>query len=189
MVQSTTLRPSRSSSWSAIPSTSCRAYYAAAAVQSQTSASRSWPPPLSRSAVGCSDERRGVLRGHQNRQVSGTPSETPRPESPVVEFTDDGFQPEETRGRGRAAGGVRQPVWTRSSGPRPTYHPTHEILSELDAGRLLRDQASHGRSRFRTPGFWRYHNHADPQHGGLIVVRGGGDRGQAASPRGRHVAA
>ena len=89
----------------------------------------------------------------------------------MVEFTDDGFQPQ----RLEIYVG-RQVVFVNRSGsqlwPASNIHPTHEILSELDAGRLLRADESWAFT-FNNPGFWRYHNHADPQHGGLIVVRGG----------------
>ena len=121
-------------------------------------------------AAGCSGES-GESSDVPKSSGPGTPSETPLPESPVVEFTDDGFQPQ----RLEIPVG-RQVVFVNGSGlklwPASNIHPTHEILSEFDAGQLLRAGESWAFT-FHSPGFWRYHNHADPQHSGLIVARGG----------------
>ena len=47
--------------------------------------------------------------------------------------------------------------------PASNIHPTHEILSEFDAGNLV-----------APGGFWRYHNHLLFSSSGLVVVSGSG---------------
>jgi len=47
--------------------------------------------------------------------------------------------------------------------PASNIHPTHEILSEFDAGKLV-----------APGGFWRYHNHLLFSSSGLAVVSGSG---------------
>ena len=121
-------------------------------------------------ATGCLGES-GESSESQKPSGPGTPSETPLPESPVVEFTGDGFQPQ----RLEIPVGQQVVFVNRSDSkfwPASNIHPTHEILSDLDAGRLLGSGESWAFT-FHKPGFWRYHNHVDPQHGGLIVARGG----------------
>ena len=50
-------------------------------------------------------------------------------------------------------------------------HPTHQIYPEFDSNGPIRPGAS-WTFTFDDAGFWRYHNHIEPRHGGLVVVRG-----------------
>ena len=93
------------------------------------------------------------------------------PDAPAVAFTGEGgFVPKrldiEPGTQVRFVNDSGEDFW-----PASNIHPTHSILPELDANRLI----SPGKTwafTFKTRGFWRYHNHLAPEFGGLVVVLG-----------------
>ena len=105
----------------------------------------------------------------------GTPSETPLPNSWIVEFTDDGFVPKrleiEVGQQVQFVNSSESSLW-----PASNIHPTHQVMPEFDAGSPVGADGAWAFT-FDKPGFWRYHNHMVPEHSGLIVATGG-DAGQ-----------
>ena len=101
----------------------------------------------------------------------GTLSETPLPNSWVVEFTDDGFVPKrleiEVGQQVRFQNSSESSLW-----PASNIHPTHQIMPEFDAGSPVGAEGVWAFT-FDKPGFWRYHNHMVPEHSGLVVAIGG----------------
>ena len=59
-----------------------------------------------------------------------------------------------------------RPFW-----PASNIHPTHQVYSRFDPYSPL-GPAESWSFTFDKAGFWRYHDHLTPPHGGLIVVRG-----------------
>ena len=105
----------------------------------------------------------------------GTLSETPLPNSWVVEFRDDGFVPKrleiEVGQQVQFVNSSESSLW-----PASNIHPTHQVMPEFDAGSPVGAEGVWAFT-FDKPGFWRYHNHMVPEHSGLIVATGG-DAGQ-----------
>ena len=105
------------------------------------------------------------------RPNPGTPSETPLPNSWLVEFTEEGFVPKrleiEVGQQVRFVNASGSSLW-----PASNIHPTHQIMPEFDAGSPVGDDGVWAFT-FDKPGFWRYHNHMVPGHSGLIVATGG----------------
>ena len=101
----------------------------------------------------------------------GSPSETPLPNSWLIEFTDEGFTPKrldiEVGQQVRFVNRSESSLW-----PASNIHPTHQVLAEFDAGNPIGADDIWAFT-FEKPGFWRYHNHMAPEHSGLIVATGG----------------
>ncbi len=87
-----------------------------------------------------------------------------------MRYTDDGFVPkrieidvdDRVRFLNESSGNIR---------PAFNIHPTHQIYPEFDANQPVRPGDSWVFT-FDNAGFWRYHNHIEPRHGGLVVVQG-----------------
>jgi len=94
----------------------------------------------------------------------------------TVTFRDGEFDPKRIEiEAGRAVRFVNEsegPVW-----PASNIHPTHQIYTEFDSKAPVPPGGT-WELAFERAGFWRYHNHLDPSHSGLVVVTR--DEGQAA---------
>ena len=104
-------------------------------------------------------------------QPSAAPSDVI--DATVFYTTDDGFTPKrvdvEPGGRVLFVNNSDGPIW-----PASNIHPTHAILPELDAKKPILP-GEEWAFTFETRGFWRYHNHLTPEHGGLVVALGEDD--------------
>lgn len=101
--------------------------------------------------------------------------------SPVVVYTGDGgFVPN----RLDVAPGTEVVFVNESERffwPASNIHPTHAILPEFDAFRPIPPGETYAFT-FENRGFWRFHNHLEPEQGGLIVVLGGEAGPRSSAP-------
>ncbi len=108
-------------------------------------------------------------------QSSTSPSSSQPPagfntSTPVVTFTDDGFEPKRLDvDQGQLVRFVNRSdkrMWIASN-----IHPSHEIYPELDAKAPV-PPGDDWFFTFDQVGFWRYHNHMASQKAGIVVVTG-----------------
>jgi plastocyanin len=100
-------------------------------------------------------------------------SETVADSALVITYTDEGFSPNRL-----VIDPGQQVRFSSQSGkgmwPASNIHPTHQIFPEFDSKGLVRSGEDWALT-FEEPGYWRYHNHASPGEGGIVIVRGGPD--------------
>ena len=107
------------------------------------------------------------------------PSEPIDPNAAQVIYTGVSFVPKrldiEPGDQVRFVNASDKPLW-----PASNIHPTHAILPELDAKGAVPPGETWAFT-FNTRGFWRFHNHLQPEVGGLVVALGDDD-GLRADP-------
>ena len=95
------------------------------------------------------------------------------PKEYVITLTDSGFSPNEiTLKEGdtlRFRTERNRPFW-----PASDLHPTHTIYPGFDSRFPIHPEMEWSFT-FTQPGRWRYHDHLDPQHLGLVIVQSKGD--------------
>lgn len=99
------------------------------------------------------------------------------PKEYVVTLTDNGFSPNEISIKEgdtvRFRSERQRPFW-----PASDLHPTHTIYPGFDSRFPIHPQKEWSFT-FTQQGRWRYHDHLDPQHLGLVIVLG--DNGAAVA--------